>query len=109
MQDDERQNIVCRCEEITKDEIIDAIRKGDKDLGSIKRRTRAGMGLCQGKTCSKLISRLIADETGVSISDIKPSSMRQPVNPITLGAMASGEGEEVIKDLKDLKSNNLMD
>jgi ribulose 1,5-bisphosphate synthetase/thiazole synthase len=59
-------------------------------LAGVKRRTRAGMGLCQGQSCGKLISRIIARETGISISEIVPMRKRPPVNPITLGELASG-------------------
>lgn len=43
--------IICRCEEITKGEIIQAIRDGATTVDGIKRMTRAGKGLCQGRTC----------------------------------------------------------
>ena len=40
--------IICRCEEVTEGEIKKAIRSGARTITGIKRRTRAGMGLCQG-------------------------------------------------------------
>ena len=43
--------IICRCEEITYGEIKQAIRDGATTLDGIKRVTRAGKGLCQGRTC----------------------------------------------------------
>ena len=51
--------IICRCESITEGEIIDAIRRvpGAKSLDGVKRRTRAGMGRCQGGFCSPESSR----------------------------------------------------
>ncbi|MGQ9595626.1 MAG: (2Fe-2S)-binding protein, partial [Anaerolineae bacterium] len=48
MNDDEI--IICRCEEVTKGEILEAIRDGCDSVIWIKRKTRAGMGLCQGRT-----------------------------------------------------------
>lgn len=99
----EEDIIICRCEEIGMKEILAAIEKGDRNLNSIKRRTRAGMGLCQGKTCSKMISRMICQQTGVSAAELEPSSKRQPVNPITLGTMASTAERPLIQDLDALK------
>ncbi|QRN85187.1 (2Fe-2S)-binding protein [Clostridia bacterium] len=99
----EEDIIVCRCEEIGMKEILAAIEKGDRSLNAIKRRTRAGMGLCQGKTCSKLISRMISEETGLKANEIDPSSKRQPVNPITLGTLASTAEHPLIQDLDELK------
>ncbi len=77
--------IVCRCQEVTRQEIIDAIHDGATTVDGVKRRTRAGMGLCQGKTCERLIQRIIAEETGKNPADILPQHKRMPVRPITVG------------------------
>ena len=67
--------IVCRCEEITAGEIRKAIRKYHATtVTEVKRRVRAGMGLCQGRTCGKLVSRIIAEETGKKMSEIQGST-----------------------------------
>jgi len=76
--------IVCRCEEITRREVIEALKKGLTDMNDIKRATRAGMGLCQGKTCKRLLANLIAEFTGKDLADIPPSTFRPPVRPIQL-------------------------
>ncbi|MGL5513303.1 MAG: (2Fe-2S)-binding protein, partial [Sporomusa sp.] len=51
--------LVCRCEEVTVGEIKAAIRQGARDVTGIKRRTRSGMGLCQGRTCEKLVQQIL--------------------------------------------------
>ena len=61
---DEKDIIICRCQEVTKQEILDAIADGAVTVDGVKRRTRAGMGLCQGKTCQRLVAKLIAEQTG---------------------------------------------
>jgi NAD(P)H-nitrite reductase large subunit len=76
--------IICRCEEIRESEIIGGIRKGDRTVEAIKRRTRSGMGLCQGKTCNRLIAGIIARETGVNVGIQAPSSKRPPVGVISI-------------------------
>jgi len=76
--------IVCRCEEITVGEIKKAIREGANDADSVKRMTRAGMGLCQNKTCYNLIARIISSETGKNFSEIKPFKSRPPVRPVNI-------------------------
>ena len=81
--------IICRCEEVTKKEILDAIRSGCHDLDSVKRATRAGMGMCQSKSCSKVIARLISEETGKPMSEIEPFTKRSPVRPIKASALIS--------------------
>lgn len=41
--------IICRCQEVTEQEIIDSVHEGATTVDGVKRRTRACMGLCQGK------------------------------------------------------------
>ena len=59
--------IVCRCEEVTEGEIIEAIRRnpGARDVDGVKRRTRSGMGRCQGGFCMPLIVEILARELGI--------------------------------------------
>ncbi len=88
--------IVCRCEEITAGEIRKAIREYHATtVTEVKRRVRAGMGLCQGRTCGKLVSRIIAEETGKKMNEIQGSTDRPPVRPVTFGELAEdGEDQE---------------
>ena len=81
------KKIICRCEEITEEEIREAIREGYTTIKSIKRRTRAGMGLCQGRTCSTLIRDIIAEMTGDKKEDILPDTVRSPLYPVELGVL----------------------
>ncbi len=64
--------IICRCETITEGEIIDAINApaGARDVDGVKRRTRAGMGRCQGGFCGSKVVELLARELNVEINDI---------------------------------------
>ncbi len=64
-------NVVCRCEEISEAEIVEAIRRGHTTLDGIKYFTRAGMGRCQGGFCSYKIIKLLIRETGMSYKDIQ--------------------------------------
>ncbi len=82
--------VICRCEEITKGEIRDAIKNGMKSLNGIKRITRAGMGLCQGQTCQRLVTQILATELGINQAEIEPTTGRAPVRPISLSAFSTG-------------------
>jgi bacterioferritin-associated ferredoxin len=86
---DDDDMIICRCEEITKGEIKAAIRSGMQTLNGIKRITRAGMGLCQGQTCQRLVTQIIAEELRQSVADIEPVTARGPVRPLLLSAFAN--------------------
>ncbi len=64
--------IVCRCEEISKGEILDAL-SGPlcvPTLDGVKRRVRAGMGRCQGGFCSPQVMQILAEYTGRPLSEI---------------------------------------
>ena len=64
--------IVCRCETITEGEIVDAIRRpmGATSVDAVKRRTRAGMGRCQGGFCMPRVTEILARELDRDLSDI---------------------------------------
>ena len=82
--------VICRCEEITKGEIRDVIKNGMKTPNGIKRITRAGMGLCQGQTCQRLVAQILTTELGINPTEIKPTTDRAPVRPISLSAFSTG-------------------
>lgn len=82
-----KEDIICRCEEITEGEIVEAIKNGATTVNEIKRWTRGGMGLCQGRTCRRLIERILARETSTSLDQVKPSTYRQPVRLVKMGIL----------------------
>lgn len=65
--------IICRCEKISKGEIIDALNRPLKvdTVDAVKRRCRAGMGRCQGGFCSSLVAKIIAEEKNKDLKNIK--------------------------------------
>ena len=75
---------VCRCEEVTEEEVRKMVRAGVTSVDGIKRATRAGMGLCQSKTCFVNIARIIHEETGIPMEEIEPMRIRIPVRPLTV-------------------------
>lgn len=70
--EDPDKNIICRCETVTESEIVDALHREIpiKSTDAIKRRTRAGMGICQGNFCKKRVKAIIARELGLSMEKI---------------------------------------
>ncbi len=67
--------IVCRCEGVSEGEMVDAIRRNPpaRDIDGIKRRTRGGMGRCQGGFCSVYVMQLLAREQNVPLEEITKS------------------------------------
>jgi NAD(P)H-nitrite reductase large subunit len=86
----DRDLVICRCREVTKGEILDAIADGAVTVDGVKRRSTACMGLCQGKTCERLVSGIIAAETGRNIAEVLPQRSRMPTRPVKISVM----GEE---------------
>ncbi|MGI6054693.1 MAG: (2Fe-2S)-binding protein [Clostridium sp.] len=90
---DENKMYVCRCEEITKAEVIEAVRNGATSVNEIKRVLRPAMGLCQGRNCAKTIERIIAQELKISPAQVEPATKRGPVRPIKVSAYTTLEVE----------------
>jgi glycerol-3-phosphate dehydrogenase len=63
-------NIVCRCEEISEAEIVEAVRRGHTTLDGVKYFTRARMGRCQGGFCTYKIMKILMRETGLSYEQL---------------------------------------
>ena len=82
---------ICRCEEITLEEIQLWIDRGYDTFNELKRVMRVGMGPCQGRGCQDIILREIAKKTGKPISEIESGRVRQPVKPIPIKILAGGD------------------
>ncbi len=88
---DKYDEIICRCEEVTRQDIEDAIRDGRSSLSGVKKQTRAGMGACQGRTCSGLVRRVL-EENGVELDMV--SSLDTPRTPIVPVPIEAAGGKE---------------
>lgn len=67
--------IICRCETVTEGEIVDAIRRplGARSVDGVKKRTRAGMGRCQGGFCAPRVVEILARELKISPQEVTKS------------------------------------
>jgi len=74
--------LICRCQEVSEAEIVDAIAHGADNVDAVKRATRAGMGLCQGRSCSHLVMQILRRETGKNPAELRPATVRPPLRPI---------------------------
>ncbi len=87
----ENKVIVCRCEDVTLEDIHRLIKQGSQTIDEIKRVARAGMGPCQGRTCRMLIAQELAKAYGVSMEEVIMPTFRPTVKPVKLGVFAGGE------------------
>jgi len=92
-----KETIVCFCEDVTEDEIVNAIKQGFTRLVDIKNYLRPGMGPCQGRGCSSQIMRLIRQITGLPPESILPLSHRPPITPVPIGVLSKIKKQEEMK------------
>lgn len=81
--------IVCRCEETTASQIVDAVALGCPGPNQMKAFHRCGMGPCQGRLCGLTVTELIAEHRGRSPQEVGYYRLRPPVKPITVGELAA--------------------
>lgn len=60
-------------------------------INDVKRRTRAGMGVCQGIYCAGTIAAMIHEQAGAPLAEIAPMTARPPARLIPVGALADLE------------------
>ncbi len=82
---------VCRCEEVTLDQIEKIIDSGITDFEEIKRMTRITMGPCGGKNCKMITLGIISRKTGIPISKLSHGTSRPPVKPTEFSAFLRGD------------------
>ena len=64
-------DILCPCEDVTKAEVLEAIRRGAVSVDGVKRRVGIGMGHCQGSRCGRAVMELLAEEQGVPVTAVR--------------------------------------
>jgi NADPH-dependent 2,4-dienoyl-CoA reductase/sulfur reductase-like enzyme len=88
-----QESKICRCEEVSLGEICASVSElSANDSRTSKLFTRAGMGMCQGRICSRNVSEIIASQTQCEVTEQERIgySNRPIAAPISLGALADG-------------------
>jgi NADPH-dependent 2,4-dienoyl-CoA reductase/sulfur reductase-like enzyme len=81
--------IVCRCEEVTAQDILDSVAIGATGPNQLKAYRRSGMGPCQGRLCGLTVTELMAEARAKTPQEIGYYRLRAPVKPIMLSELAS--------------------
>jgi D-hydroxyproline dehydrogenase subunit alpha len=84
--------LICRCEEIGRRELVAAMDDADPSIGEVKRRTRCGMGRCQGRYCGSLVVEEIAARSGAPVTERDFFAPRGPFKPVTISDLVGGHG-----------------
>ncbi len=89
--------IICRCKDITLEDIEKAIEEGITDLETLKRRLGLGMGPCQGRTCLPLVISILSRKLGKPPEELMIPHIRAPVIPVPVNLLLKSidvRGEE---------------
>jgi D-hydroxyproline dehydrogenase subunit alpha len=84
------ETLVCRCEGLTRAEIEAGLAPGSQSIGALKRRTRGGMGRCQGRYCGPILAALSAACEGRALDEAGFWAPRPPLKPVRIGDINAG-------------------
>lgn len=87
-----RSTTVCPCHDVTLADLEQVIAEGHTDPETIKRATAVYMGACQGKFCSPLVQRLLAERGIEEKENARRPAARLPITPIPLGSLINIDG-----------------
>ena len=85
---------ICRCEEVTLEDIKNTAKKHQCTAREIKLRTRAGMGYCGGRTCRPAVDAVMEQVTGEKPSHDIPLKVQPPVRPVSLSTLRGKQDEK---------------
>lgn len=87
------KRVVCRCNDVTVEDIEALIDSGITDIEEIKRLLRVGMGPCQGRTCIPIVISILARKTGRKPKEIPLPKARVPIRPVRVEVLVGGGDE----------------
>lgn len=76
--------IICRCEEVSLEDLEAAAEKYNCSARELKLRTRAGMGFCGGRTCRPAVDKVLTSMTNEHPTNAIPLKVAPPVRPLSL-------------------------
>ncbi|MCG7346137.1 (2Fe-2S)-binding protein [Sporosarcina sp. ACRSL] len=89
----ENKMVICRCEEVTYEELVKTAERYSCSPRELKLRTRAGMGYCGGRTCRNAVDSIALSSTERNVSEIT-LKYQPPIRPISFSKL----GEVVNND-----------
>ena len=86
--------ILCRCEDVSLQDIHDCLDEGYTTFEDLKRILRVGMGPCQGNTCGLLVQREIAKYLKLPLNEVKTHTPRPLISGVKLSSIAKQAKDE---------------
>ena len=85
--------IICRCEDISLEDLHNVLNEGFTSIEEIKRILRVGMGACQGNTCNLLVQREVAKFLNIPLSEVKTQKVRPLISGVKLKSIVENTHE----------------
>ena len=89
-----RKLILCRCEDVTADDVTHAVAAGYATLEEVKRYTGFGTGPCQGKECLRAVTLAVAAASGRPPETFQPFTARPPLCPTPLASFTARRSDD---------------
>lgn len=89
-----RDLIICRCEEVSLEDLKETAKEYKCSARELKLRTRAGMGFCGGRTCRPAVDKVLTDLTKENPTDAIPLKVAPPVRPLSLSDLGGAANDE---------------
>ena len=86
--------IICRCEDVSLQDLHDCLDEGYDTFEEIKRILRVGMGPCQANTCGLLVQREIAKYQNIPLKDVKIHKIRPLITGVKLKSIVENSNNE---------------
>jgi len=90
----EKNIIICRCEDVTLQDLHNLMEEGYTSFEEIKRILRVGMGPCQGNTCGQLVQKEIAKFTKTPINEVTTHKVRPLISGVKLNSIVEAIDDE---------------
>lgn len=91
---DKSNVIICRCEDVSLDDLTRKMEEGYTTFEALKRILRVGMGPCQANTCAHLIQKELAQFLNKDMSDVSVHKVRPLTLGVTLDQLSRGDDYE---------------
>ena len=86
--------IICRCEDVTLDDLHNLLEEGYTSFEEIKRILRVGMGPCQGNTCGQLLQREISKFLKIPLNEVETHKVRPLITGVKLKSIVEAIDNE---------------
>ncbi len=92
------ETLICRCEGVRLRDLDAAVEDGNATIGMLKRRTRLGMGPCQGRYCAPVAAAMLERLAGTRVDEFSLFAPRVPIKPVSVGDIAGARGAPAVSD-----------